>query len=446
MGSAPKPPPPPKAPDPYESSNAQWATDIEGAVSTIHLKNADEDTPEAHVRYVDATNPDGTLKTRVTYTTDANGNHVAERTIVKPKKVVTLTPKMEQQWNVNHDVTIAMNQWALVQTGFLSQVQGTPLDDSGLVDRLTPPPAPSYDAGGNVVPGALVESIDPGDLTAHIAATRDAIEVRLQYQIDIDRQKMEDRLANQGVLPGSVAYDRAMKAFADQANDAHIQAFLAAQKEQTRIVQTQAVIADHANRVQALKFNMAAKSIDFKNAIKSLQYRGHLDATEYINHLRERQLQEKMAIRSVVINEITSLTRGGHVQVPQFQQYQGSQVKPAPIMDAIYRSAAVEQQSAAIEQQNYQTQVAQQNQMWGGIMGLAGNVAGAFLGMPSDKRLKCNVVKIADDVRGFGWYEYQYIWGGERQIGVMAQEVKEVVPEAVGMDFGFYAVDYERLM
>jgi len=64
----------------------------------------------------------------------------------------------------------------------------------------------------------------------------------------------------------------------------------------------------------------------------------------------------------------------------------------------------------------------------------------------SDKRLKRDVVKIADDVRGFGWYEYQYIWGGERQVGVMAQEVKDVVPEAVGMDLGFYAVDYERLV
>ena len=436
MGSAPKPPPPP---DPYKTANAQWATNLEGAVATTHLKNADEDTPEAIVRYVDATNPDGTLKTRITYTTDADGNHIAQRTIVKPKKIVTLTPKMQQQWDTNHDVIIAMNQWALAQAGILAQVQGTPLDDSGLVDRKTPPAAPSYDDGGNVNPGALVESIDPGDLTAHVAATRDAIESRLQYQIDIDRQKMEEKLANQGILPGSVAYDRAMKAFGDQTNDARIQAFLAAQKEQTRIVQTEAMIADHANRTQSLKFEMAAKSIDFKNAIKSLQYKGHLDAVEYINHLRERQLQEKIAIRSVAINEITSLTRGGHVQVPQFQPYQGSQIKPAPIMDAVYRSAA-------IEQQNYQMQVAQQNQMWGGILGFAGNVFGAFLGMPSDKRLKRDVVKIADDVRGFGWYEYQYIWGGERQVGVMAQEVKDVVPEAVGMDLGFYAVDYERLV
>lgn len=78
--------------------------------------------------------------------------------------------------------------------------------------------------------------------------------------------------------------------------------------------------------------------------------------------------------------------------------------------------------------------------------GASMDVIGTGLGLAfSDARLKRDVVKVGDDPRGFGWYEFEYVWGGGRQLGVMAQEVERVIPYAVVEVAGYKAVDYGRL-
>lgn len=65
---------------------------------------------------------------------------------------------------------------------------------------------------------------------------------------------------------------------------------------------------------------------------------------------------------------------------------------------------------------------------------------------PSDMRLKTNITKIGTRPDGLGVYEFDYIWGGGRRTGLMAQEVREVYPDAVvEMDNGFLAVDYGKV-
>jgi hypothetical protein len=63
----------------------------------------------------------------------------------------------------------------------------------------------------------------------------------------------------------------------------------------------------------------------------------------------------------------------------------------------------------------------------------------------SDRRLKMNIHRIGTHRLGIGIYEYDYVWG-EHAIGVMADEVKLVKPEAVirGQD-GYDSVDYSKL-
>jgi hypothetical protein len=66
--------------------------------------------------------------------------------------------------------------------------------------------------------------------------------------------------------------------------------------------------------------------------------------------------------------------------------------------------------------------------------------------VPSDRRLKTNITRIATRPDGLGVYEFDYIWGGGRRVGLMAQEVREVYPEAVSeMPDGHLAVDYRRV-
>lgn len=58
-----------------------------------------------------------------------------------------------------------------------------------------------------------------------------------------------------------------------------------------------------------------------------------------------------------------------------------------------------------------------------------------------------NIVKLRDDVRGFAWYAFSFIWDlGCRHVGVMAQELAKAMPEAVRVgDDGWWRVNYGAL-
>jgi hypothetical protein len=61
----------------------------------------------------------------------------------------------------------------------------------------------------------------------------------------------------------------------------------------------------------------------------------------------------------------------------------------------------------------------------------------------SDRRLKENILKIGRLANGLFVYSYNYIWDNEPQIGVMADEVKKLIPEAViTLHSGYDAVNY----
>lgn len=63
----------------------------------------------------------------------------------------------------------------------------------------------------------------------------------------------------------------------------------------------------------------------------------------------------------------------------------------------------------------------------------------------SDRRLKTDIVRLATLADGLGLYGYRYAGGSEPQIGVMAQQVRLVRPDAVVSDGRYLAVDYGAL-
>ena len=65
---------------------------------------------------------------------------------------------------------------------------------------------------------------------------------------------------------------------------------------------------------------------------------------------------------------------------------------------------------------------------------------------PSDIRLKRDVAQVGELDDGINLYRYRYQWSDTTYVGVMAQEVAAVKPEAVlrGAD-GYLHVDYARL-
>ena len=75
-----------------------------------------------------------------------------------------------------------------------------------------------------------------------------------------------------------------------------------------------------------------------------------------------------------------------------------------------------------------------------GALGGSGGAAALF----SDRRLKSNIVKLGELDDGLGVYEYDIF--GERQRGVMADEVEALRPWALGPTIeGFRTVDYQAL-
>jgi hypothetical protein len=64
----------------------------------------------------------------------------------------------------------------------------------------------------------------------------------------------------------------------------------------------------------------------------------------------------------------------------------------------------------------------------------------------SDRRLKTEITRIGKLPSGIPFYLFKYIGSDEQQVGVMADEVLKVIPEAVSKDEdGFYMVDYGKL-
>jgi hypothetical protein len=86
-----------------------------------------------------------------------------------------------------------------------------------------------------------------------------------------------------------------------------------------------------------------------------------------------------------------------------------------------------------------------QGQFQGGLINLAGQAIPSIGKLFSDIRLKENIKKIGTRPDGLGVYEFDYIWGGGRNIGLMAQEVNEVYPHAVGVEDGYLTVNYSQV-
>jgi hypothetical protein len=104
-----------------------------------------------------------------------------------------------------------------------------------------------------------------------------------------------------------------------------------------------------------------------------------------------------------------------------------------------------------INEQNYQAQQSMYGALAGGLMGLGGSAMGMYgmthIPTASDRRLKTDIRPVGTLNNGITVYTYRYKWGGGYHIGVMADEVKEIKPEAYakGVFNGYDGVYYERL-
>lgn len=229
---------------------------------------------------------------------------------------------------------------------------------------------------------------------------QEAIMQRLEPSLARQRTSTETQLINQGLRPGSEAYNNAINLLGQQETDARQQAVL-----------------------QGLNLDIGANQQGFGQA---------LEAGKFGNTAQQQALAEAIQLRQLPLNEITALMSGSQIQNPQFGAYSGATVQAAPVF-------AGAQAQGQFDMSKYEQDVSQANAATAGMYSLGGAALKA-----SDRRLKSNIVRIGTHPIGVGIYEYDIF--GSRQIGVMAQELMEVMPEAVHQHpAGFLMVDYGRL-
>jgi hypothetical protein len=84
---------------------------------------------------------------------------------------------------------------------------------------------------------------------------------------------------------------------------------------------------------------------------------------------------------------------------------------------------------------------------WGNNANALYSASTQFLGNPSDIRVKRDIALVARRSDGLGLYRYKYLWSENVYVGVMAQEVALLRPDAVVRDAltGLMVVNYSRL-
>lgn len=156
--------------------------------------------------------------------------------------------------------------------------------------------------------------------------------------------------------------------------------------------------------------------------------------TDQMNQLaltgRGQAFSEAVATRNQPINEITALLSGSQVSNPAAQ----SSPTPQAQVGGVDYTGLVNQQ--------YQAKLQQSNAMMGGLFGLAGSLGGAA--MLSDRNAKKDITPVGKLDNGLTVYTYRYKAGGPVQLGLIAQEVLEVHPDAVTDIHGLMHVDYAK--
>jgi len=309
-------------------------------------------------------------------------------------------------------------------------------------------------------PGQQVQGQVGGDLEAARRNAEQAVysqaTSRLDPRFSRQEQSLDVKLANQGLSENSAAAQNARDAFGRERTDAYNQAAYSsiAAGEQAAQGQfgrqlgqgqfaNQAAAQMYGQNAGMAQFNNQAAGQDygqnlgaaqFGNQARQAQFQQDMSAAQFANQARQQALQEQAYVQNEPLNQFNALMSSSQVGMPQGIQYTPSQVANTDVLGAY----ALQQQA---QQANAARSAQQQSGLMSGLMSL-----GSAAIMASDVRVKTDLERVGELKPGIGLYSFRYLWGGGRRVGVMAQEVAMVRPEAVTVGAGgMLGVDYGRL-
>jgi len=285
-----KTPAAPAAPNYAEAAKAQGVANIETARVQAQLGN-----PNVYSPYGNQT---------VTYQGDT------------PTITQTLTPQAQETLNAQQKVETELANLGSQGVETAKNVLSTPFAFGG------PSVQTSLDTSG--IAKMPVNAGTTG---------QEAIMSRLEPSLAKNRVSTETQLINQGLRPGSEAYDNAIKLLGQQENDARTQAALT-----------------------GIGLDTSANAQGFNQALQGGQF---------ANTAQQQALAQAIQGRQMPLNEITALMSGSQIQNPTFSPYQGVNIQPAPIANATA-------QEGQFAQNTYNQQVASANAQSAGLYGLGG--------------------------------------------------------------------------
>lgn len=227
------------------------------------------------------------------------------------------------------------------------------------------------------------------------AQTAQNILGRVNPQLEADRTALESRLASQGITAGSQAFNDAFRPFNQRLNDLNLAADLQAGQEAQR---------------------------QFGQELLS----------------RNQALNELTQQRQIPLNELSALLSGTQVQQPSFVSPPAASFEAPDILGATFAANNAAQNNFLARQQQDAANRA-------GLFGLgSAAISAAPFFFSSDRRLKRDIERIGTLASGLALYTWNYVWGAPG-IGVMADEVRKVFPDAVVRIGEYDVVDYGRV-
>ena len=476
-------PSPPKAPDPKQQGAAQTASNVSTATANAALGNINEYTPQ------------GSVIRKQTGTQQIWDENLG-KTISVPtySTYQSYSPQEQAIYSSGAANRLGVNALAGTMIDQVGNVVSKGIDYSKLpaggdASQINLPKYTQFGAGPNLqtsIAGAgdinrtfgetagRIQYDLPGadDFSKDRLRYENAVRARQNPQLQQDRERLNQQAVNQGLMPGSVAYDRWIDQQGRKENDAEMTAILAGGQEQQRMFgmglaagnfNNAAQAQDYmqqlgrgafSNEAQAQLFGQNAQQAAFGNTAlqqmadnayrrtagnNTLQDQGFNAQSALFgmqNTDRQNALGEAYQQYTLPINTIGALMSGGQVSQPQ---YAGANMPQLPNVDW----AGLYQNEFTNKMAGYNAQTAPMNSAIEGAGSLFGSIIGA-----SDIRLKDNIEPLGR-VGGHNVYAFDYknpADGSGRQVGVMAQEVLQTRPDAVlERADGMLMVDYSKL-
>jgi hypothetical protein len=378
------PPAAPAAPDYTGAAIAQGAANKETAIAQAKLNNPNVVSPYGN-------------QTVTWGTPDASG--VAQPTINQ-----TLTPEAQKALTAQQNLQANLAGLANKSYGTAFDAMATPFSFNGQVQTTlgnfnplqAAPTADQYgQAKGGVNAPTLQSSLDLSNVArmpVNAGTTgQEAIMSRLEPSLARNRVSTETQLVNQGLRPGTEAYDNAIRLLGQQENDQRTQAILQGigldtsanaqgyeQALNTGQFGNQAQLAGFnaglqnqqaGNQAIAQNFGQGLTSAQAQNAQVAQQFNQAQNTAQFGNIATQQALAQALQQRQLPLNEINALMSGSQIQNPTFSPYSGSNIQAAPIANATA-------QQGAFDQNLYNQNVGSYNQNVAGLYSLAG--AGAY--------------------------------------------------------------------